>query len=204
MEMSDYKYLIITDDYEGIECKKDLSELWETILHEYSEIEGNGKILEKFDAFKELHQLAATFDIINAMIYSLYYRYNKQYIDDLAMFGYKIEIVDNCITEKSLQTCSQMARSILNDIDEVKRTINPDECIKCNGTGIYENQKCIECDGIGAINQKPTKNLFYKAIAWLIKGYGNLEDNITVSKYVALKNHLNKLTKIENGRNKRN
>lgn len=180
MEMSDYKYLIITDDYEGIECKKDLSELWETILHEYSEIEGNGKILEKFDAFKELHQLAATFDIINAMIYSLYYRYNKQYIDDLAMFGYKIEIVDNCITEKSLQTCSQMARSILNDIDEVKRTINPDD------------------------EPKGTKNLFYKAIAWVIKGYGNLEDNITVAKYVALKNHLNKLIKTENGRNKRN
>lgn len=180
MEMSDYKYLIITDDYEGIECKKDLSELWETILHEYSEIEGSGKILEKFDAFKELHQLAATFDIINAMIYSLYYRYNKQYIDDLAMFGYKIEIIGNCITEKSLQTCSQMARSILNDIDEVKRTINPDD------------------------EPKKTKNLFYKAIAWLIKGYGNLEDNITVAKYVALKNHLNKLIKTENGRNKRN
>ncbi len=180
MEMSDYKYLIIADDYEGIECKKDLSELWETILHEYSEIEGNGKILEKFDAFKELHQLAATFDIINAMIYSLYYRYNKQYIDDLAMFGYKIEITNNCITEKSLQTCSQMARSILNDIDEVKRTINPDD------------------------EPKETKNLFYKAIAWLIKGYGNLEDNITVAKYVALKSHLNKLIKTENGRNKRN
>ena len=179
MEMSDYKYLIITDDYEGVECKKDLSELWETILHEYSELEGNGKILEKFDAFKELHQLAATFDIINAMIYSLYYRYNKQYIDELAMFGYKIEIIDNCITEKSLQTCSQMARSILNDIDEVKRTINPDE------------------------EPKNTKNLFYKAIAWLIKGYGNLEDNITVAKYVALKNHLNKIIKDENGRNKR-
>ncbi len=179
MEMSDYKYLIITDDYEGIECKKDLSELWETILHEYSEIEGSGKILEKFDAFKELHQLAATFDIINAMIYSLYYRYNKQYIDDLAMFGYKIEIIDNCITEKSLQTCSQMARSILNDIDEVKRTINPDD------------------------EPKDTKNLFYKAIAWLIKDYGNLEDNITVAKYVALKNHLNKLIKTENGRTKR-
>lgn len=180
MEKSDYKYLIITDDYEGIECKKDLSELWETILHEYSELEGNGKILEKFDAFKELHQLAATYDIINAMIYSLYYRYNKQYIDELAMFGYKIEIIDNCITQKSLQTCSQMARSILNDIDEVKRTINPDD------------------------EPKETKNLFYKAIAWLIKGYGNLEDNITVAKYVALKNHLNKLIKTENGRNKRN
>ncbi len=180
MEKSDYKYLIITDDYEGIECKKDLSELWETILHEYSEIEGSGKILEKFDAFKELHQLAATFDIINAMIYSLYYRYNKQYIDDLAMFGYKIEIIDNCITEKSLQTCSQMARSILNDIDEVKRTIDPGD------------------------ESKETKNLFYKAIAWLIKGYGNLEDNITVAKYVALKNHLNKIIKLENGRNKRN
>ena len=179
MEMSDYKYLIITDDYEGIECKKDLSELWETILHEYSELEGNGKILEKFDAFKELHQLAATYDIINAMIYSLYYRYNKDYIDQLAMFGYKVEIINNCITTKSLQTCSQMARSILNDIDEVKRTLNPDE------------------------EPKNTKNLFYKAIAWLIKGYGNLEDNITVAKYVALKNHLNKLTREENGRNKR-
>lgn len=179
MEMSDYKYLIITDDYEGIECKKDLSELWESILHEYSEIEGSEKILEKFDSFREIHQLAATFDIINAMIYSLYYRYNKQYIDDLAMFGYKIEIADNCITEKSLQTCSQMARSILNEIHDLKKVIEPDE-------------------------KSDNKNLFYKCMAWLIKGYGNLEDNITVAKYIALKNHLNKTIRDENGRNKRN
>ena len=177
IENNDYKYLVISEDYD-FEFKKDLSELWGSILHEYSELEGNNHILDKFDAFKEIHQLAVTYDIINTMIYSLHYRYNKSYIDDLAMFGYKVKIINNCITIASLETCSQMARSILNEIHDLKKVIDPEE-------------------------KTDNKNLFYKCMAWLIKGYGNLEDNITVSKYIALKNHLNKTIRDENGRNKR-
>ena len=94
------------------------------------------------------------------------------------MFGYKVQIINNCITVDSLEKCSQMARSILNDIHDLKKVIEPDE--KANA-----------------------KNLFYKCMAWLIKGYGNLEDNITVAKYIALKNHLNKTIREKNGRNKR-
>ena len=177
MEKGDYKYLVISDDYD-FKFKEDLSELWEDILHEYAELEGNSHALDKFDAFREIHQLAATYDIINAMIYSLYYRYNKEYINDLAMFGYKVLIVNNCITIASLEKCSQMSRGILNEIHDLKKVIEPEE--KGN-----------------------TKNIFYKCMAWLIQGYGNLEDDITVSKYIALKNHLNKTIKAENGRNKR-
>lgn len=178
MEKNDYKYLVDSKNYD-FDLKEDLSELWEAILHEYAEIDSNGKVLEKFDAFKEIHQLAATYDILNAMIYYLHYRYNKKYIDDLAMFGYLVKIENNCITLKSLEVCKQMSRVILNDIDELKTTIESDE------------------------KKADTLNLFYKCMAWLIKGYGNLEDNITVAKYVALKNHLNKLTQSENERNKR-
>ncbi|GAG30455.1 unnamed protein product, partial [marine sediment metagenome] len=151
MEKSDYRYLCIADNYD-FKFNKDLSELWEILLHEYSELEGNDRILEKFDAFKELHQLVATYDIINAMIYSLHYKYNKGYIDDLAMFGYKVEIIDNCITLESLKVCAQMSRAILNDIEDVKKSISPED------------------------HKTDNKNIFYKSMAWLIKGYGNLED----------------------------
>ncbi|MCH8067854.1 MAG: hypothetical protein IID16_01075 [Candidatus Marinimicrobia bacterium] len=177
MENNDYKYLVISDNYD-FTLKEDLSELWEDILHEYAELEGNNHVLDKFDAFREIHQLAVTYDIINTMIYSLYYQYNQSYINDLDMFGYKVQIVNNCITVDSLEKCSQMARSILNEIHDLKKVIEPEE--KANA-----------------------KNLFYKCMAWLIKGYGNLEDNITVAKYIALKNHLNKIIRDENGRNKR-
>ena len=185
IEKQDFKYLVIADDYD-FKFKEDLSELWEAILHEYAEIDNSNNVLDKFDAFKEIHQLAATYDIINVMIYSLYYQYNKGYIDDLAMFGYKVLIVNNCITTESLERCSQMARSILNEIHDLKKVIDPK-------TNKKEKEK----------KEKDAKNLFYKCMAWLIEGYGNLEDGITVSKYFSLRNHLNNKIRKENGRNKR-
>ena len=178
IESNDYKYLVIADDYD-FEFKEDLSELWGVIMHEYAELEGGSNVLEKFDALKEIYQLAATYDILNAMIYILHYKYIKEYVNDLAMFGYIVEIENNCITKTSLDKCSQMSRSILNEIDDLKKIVDTDS------------------------EKGKSNNLFYKCMAWLIKGYGNLEDNITVAKYVALKNHLNKLIRSENGRDKR-
>ena len=176
IELNDFKYLVISNDYD-FELKKDLSELWQTILNEYAELEGKDDILTEFHAYKEIHQLVFTYEIIQAMIFSLHYRYNKQYIDDLAMFGYIVEIENNIITLKSLQECAQMSRAILNDIDELRSSITKEG--------------------------KLEKNNFYKILAWLIKGYGNLEDNISVAKFIALKQHLNSTIRKENGRNKR-
>ena len=38
IETGDFKYLVITDDYENLELKEDLGDLWDSIIHEYSEI----------------------------------------------------------------------------------------------------------------------------------------------------------------------
>jgi len=174
VETGNLKHLVISNSYD-FTIKKDLPQLWESILIHYAKISGDPDILTKFESFKELYQLIATYDIINAMIYTLYYRYNKQYIDELEMFGYLVTIKNNCIDIKSLENCTQMSRSILNDIEKIKLSL-------------FEEDK------------KPDlQNIFYKTMAWLIKGYGNLEENITVSKYVALRNHLRQLMRKQNG-----
>jgi len=174
VETGNLKHLVISNSYDFI-VKKDLPGLWESILMQYAEISGDTEILTKFESFKELYQLIATYDIINAMIYTLYYRYNQQYINDLQMFGYIVRIKDNCIDIDSLENCTQMSRSILNDIEKLKLSL-------------FEAEE-----------KEDYKNIFYKTMAWLIKGYGNLEENITVSKYVALRNHLRQLMRKQNG-----
>lgn len=192
-ETKNLKYLVVCEDYD-FEFNDDISDIWDAILIELNELDKSSNALNSFNNYKEMYQLAATFDIIQAMIYTLFYRYNKQYIDELSMFGYHVKVVDGAIDMSSLQRCKQMSRAILNDIEALRKELIP-VCIKCRG----ENPKCKHCEGSGIEPQVANQNGFYQALSPLIKFYGNLEDSITVAKYIALKNHLIK----ENGRNKR-
>lgn len=166
IEEDDKKYLVKSDDY-NFELKEDLNDLWESILKEYAELDKNGAILSRFKAIKEVNQLMATYQIVKWMLYVLRYKYRKDYIDDLALCGYKIEIIDNVISLDSILRAEQMSRAIINDIDSIKNELKQDDA--------------------------PIKsNLFYTALAPLIKGYGNLDDGITVAKFVALRKYLKK------------
>ncbi len=176
IEENNFKYLVISDDYD-FDLKTDLSELWGKITIEFVELGGDKEILSGFNAYKEIHQLIYTYEILQAMIFSLHYRYNQQYIEDLAMFGYNVQITNNIIVLASLKECAQRSRAILNDIDEIKNGLPKDV--------------------------SKSKNSFYEVLAWLIKGYGNLEENISVAKFIGLKTLLNSTIKKENGRNQR-
>ena len=189
-ETKDLKYLAICEDYD-FELEEDISEIWDAIMIELNKLDKSSGALDSFQNYKELYQLAATFDIIQAMIYTLFFRYNKQYIDELSMFGYNVKVIDGMIDIDSLERCKQMSRSILNDMEAIKKQLIV-ECTKCHGTG------CDHCGQSGMEPEEVKQNGFYQALSPLIQFYGNLEDSITVAKYIALKNHLIK----ENGRNK--
>ena len=105
IEENDFKYLVIADDYD-FELKNDLSDLWGKITVEFVELGGDEDILSGFNAYKEIHQLIYTYEILQAMIFSLHYRYNQQYIEDLAMFGYHVQITNNIIVLASLNFCN--------------------------------------------------------------------------------------------------
>ena len=178
IESNDYKYLFRYPVLRHI-IRKNLGETWEKIVQEYAELDHNNEALNKFEAYKEAHQLAATYDIINSEIYYLHYKYKKEYVDDLAMLGYKIDVVDNRITLESLQRCKQMSRVLLNDIESLKKQLEIKE------------------------EPKKKKNVFESIIARFYEGFGPGEYKITVSQYIALKNTLNAKIKRENGQDRR-
>ena len=178
IEKGDYNYLLKYPILRRL-VFADLSEIWEKINHEFSKLDNNSESAGKFNSYKEIHQLIATYEIVNAEIFYLQFKYKKEYIDDLKMLGYDVKIKNNCIDLASLKECTQMARAIINDIEELKKEIEPSK------------------------DKSETKNVFENIIAWLVEGFGQVNEQMTVSQYIALKNRLNKKITRENGNNRR-
>lgn len=88
VETSDKRWLLKGIDYENLpECKIDLDLAWEKIWAEFITISKDRDYQIYFETIRKLAVMESKYEYLKAEIYTLYYRFNQTYADDLAREG---------------------------------------------------------------------------------------------------------------------
>ncbi len=165
-ETGDLNHLVI----QGM--PKNLLDLWQKILIEYGNLDGNFLISDTFDKQGQIMTYAATYVQVDAMlIYLKHFRYDQGYVNKLTELGYRVN-PDNYIT----------------DIERNQRTVKN---IKSRIMMLQNEIESLKTDG--------NKSSFDEAVSYLSANLSIwIPDDITVARYVSLK----KVIREKNGRNK--
>ena len=141
-----------------------LSDAWEFILLEYSELDNNMMLQNTFDKTNQIAINAAKYIEVNAMLlYLQEVEYNKEYVDRLKELGYNVRdknyIIDIELNQRKVNHIITRIKILQNDIDK------------------YKDEK--------------NKSSFDQSLAWIS---ANLNfwppDDITVTRYLKLKKQI--------------
>jgi hypothetical protein len=149
-----------------------LIDIWQKILIEYGELDGNYLISDTFDKQGQIVRYAATYLEVDAMlIYLKHFKYDQDYVDRLLELGYRIN-PENYIT----------------DVERNQRTVKN---IKSRIMMLQNEIESLKTDS--------NKSSFDEAISYLASNLNTwVPDDITVSRYVTLK----RVIREKNGRHK--
>lgn len=151
--------------------KKDLIEIWENIIIEYSKLDGNQQVQDVMDKGDELYRQAALYCWIKAMLIYLVGAYKQEYVDSLNELGYNIDTSSRIEKIKSIQKNDRRANNI--------------------STRMQIIQKEIE-----TYSKEGKKSSFDAAMSFLGMNLPHVPDeNITVSRFLAYKHQIHERNK---------
>ena len=142
-----------------------LTEAWEDILIEYSELDNNISIKNVFDKTNQIALNIAKYIEVNAMLlYLSEVAYNQDYVNRLKVLGYNVK-----------------GNTYIEDIENNQTRVNH----------IATKIKILQGDIDQFKNSKTKKSSFDQSLAWIS---ANLNfwppDNITVTRYLELKKQI--------------
>ena len=183
IETGDYRYLVrISDrfDYDALVIHSSVldkySEVWDSVLDEYSKLENSSGISQHKMNKTRLLTHWSNYILEQSMIKSLYFKTNTEYIQELRNRGYKIPLGKDFTSLDDFQAAYWQALG--NAAKRVHHHVTHMEMlnIKLNGKGERQEDKSSPFDTI---------------MAWIASNNINIDENITVKRYLEVKKIIN-------------
>lgn len=192
VETGNLKYLYKSTDYSNLISVKSLSDLWDSIVIEYADIEGASSLSEGFKLDIEIKQLQNLYNIVKAMLRLLilaspnnvnsdYAKLASKYIIDLKNLGYEIDLTNSDSYKKSIYRADKKANNIITRIRIKQKSL--DQINKESSTGEKVSFEKVYTNLVASLNI-------------------NISENITVKQYCEYKEIIRKRVKSKTNKNK--
>lgn len=124
-ETDDLRYLLRLKRYDrlpNVDMSKH-NETWEKILEEHRKITGDNNYLTIFYKICEYHQILNKYNNLSNMLFTLNYRPNKGYIQDLKENGYHISIKSDKEYRETLNVAKHRIENLCSKMEIVEHEI---------------------------------------------------------------------------------
>ena len=168
---SDLKFLVVASDrlsYDSIVLTKDqqseLTNLWDKIFEEYNELEKNYGVVNFVNDQNKILYFYSCYLQEQAILRSLLYRTNAIYIRFLRTRGYKLRNTSNADYWEDLASGLKRVQHYMTQIEMLKNKME------------VTNE-----------DSKKEGNPFDSIMAWIASNNIQVDENITVSRYIKVK-----------------
>lgn len=112
VETGDLRYLLKGIDYENLPTINiDLSKVWETIWNQFIEVSNDQDYKLYFTTLKRYSILNNRYEMLRSEVFTLYFRYSKEYSDDLLAEGIEINMESREMYLESLDKAANRIKS---------------------------------------------------------------------------------------------
>lgn len=124
VDTGDLRWILRGIDYENLpECTLDLSSTWDKIWEEFIEVSKDRDYQIYFEAVRKRALLEFRYEYLKAEIYTLYFRFNQEYADDLSREGVILNLESREAYVESLKAGTYKLKSFETKIELLRLEI---------------------------------------------------------------------------------